>query len=368
MVKVSHITTVHQRLDIRIFIKECSSLAEAGFDVALIVADGRGDEDVEKVAIFDVGRSRGRIERMFKTTGRAFAKAVALDADIYHLHDPELIPVGLKLKRLGKKVLFDAHEDLPRQLLDKPYLNKPARWLLSRTFSTYEKRACRHFDAIITATPFIRDKFLAINPRSIDINNFPLLGELVSEPESWTRKESQVCYVGGIALIRGIREIVRAMEDVEGGGRLQLVGKFSESDVEREAKKYPGWSRVDELGWLDRPEVRRVLARSVAGLVTFYPLGNHMDAQPNKMFEYMSASIPVIASHFPLWRDIVEGNSCGICVDPLDPRQIATAINTLLADHELAATMGKNGRKAVEAVYNWHNEEQKLINLYQEIL
>ena len=139
-----------------------------------------------------------------------------------------------------------------------------------------------------------------------------------------------VCYVGGIGKIRGIVEITQAMELVKSEARLQLAGQFGERDSEKSLRVLPGWQRIDALGFVNRSGVRDVLARSMAGLVTFLPLPNHIDAQPNKMFEYMSAGIPVIASDFPLWREIIANNDCGLLVDPLNPSQIAEAIDYLL--------------------------------------
>jgi len=137
--------------------------------------------------------------------------------------------------------------------------------------------------------------------------------------------------------------------------------------VAEKVKNYPLWFKVNELGFLNRKQVNGVLSRSRVGLVTFLPAPNHFDAQPNKMFEYMSAGLPIITSNFPLWREIVEGNKCGICVDPLDPKMIGEAIQHIVYHPLEAEKMGKNGRQAVEKKYNWTIEEQKLFKLYKEL-
>jgi glycosyltransferase involved in cell wall biosynthesis len=333
----------------------------------LVVADGLADELRDGVHIHDVGASKGRLDRIKNAPKRVFKKAISLNADLYHLHDPELIPIGLKLKRMGRRVVFDSHEDVPKQLLGKPYLNKPALWMLSKVFGMFESWACRQFDGVIAATPFIRDKFLKINPCTVDINNFPLLGELDAKVP-WADKAAEVCYVGGIARIRGIVEVVKAMGLVQSGVRLNLCGSFSESDVEKECKAMPGWQQKNDHGVVDRSVVRKVLGRSIAGLVSFHPLPNHLDAQPNKMFEYMSAGIPVIASDFPLWREIVLGNRCGLCVDPIDPAAIANAIDYLVQHPNEARQMGENGRRVVLERYNWSVEEAKLFAFYKKII
>jgi glycosyltransferase involved in cell wall biosynthesis len=366
--KIAHLTSVHPRYDTRIFNKECRSLARNGYEVSLVVADGKGDEKQDGVFIFDVGRDKSRMQRMVFTTKRVFQKAITLNADLYHIHDPELIPAGLRLKRKNKIVIFDSHEDVPLQILSKPYLSPLLRKCASNIMKIYELAVLPKFSALVTATPAIRDKFNEINSDVVDINNYPLIDELITINSDRDLKKKQVCFIGGMTKIRGISELVKAIALTKSGARLVLGGTFSESSFEQEVKSIAGWDLVDSQGFLERNEVKDLLANCMAGLVTFHPSPNHLNAQPNKMFEYMSAGIPVIASHFHLWKDIVEKNNCGICVDPLNPTAIAEAIDDLVTHPDKAQEMGKNGRKAIEIKYNWDIEEQKLLKLYQNLL
>lgn len=363
---VAHLTSVHTRYDTRIFVKICRSLARKNYRVFLLVADGLGDDFNSGVEFRDVGKTKSRLGRMIFAPHRLFKEAVVLDAEIYHIHDPELIPLGLKLKRLGKKVIYDSHEDLPMQILGKPYLNAVFKRVLSVLSAWYEGWALGKFDGVISATPHIQKKFTDAGIESITVNNYPVLDELVDDQESVQVKKNQICYVGGISQIRGIREIVLAT-GISRRVRLQLAGRFSEANFERDCHSMPEWRFVDQLGFLNRSGIRETLGRSFAGLVTLHPVINYVDALPVKMFEYMAAGIPVIASRFPLWREIIEEANCGICVDPLSPAEISEAIDYLMDNPHISQQMGRNGRLAVEKLYNWDVEEKKLLGFYERI-
>lgn len=364
--RIAHLTSAHPRDDGRIFLKECLSLSAQGHAVTLVVADGLGDESRSGVFVIDVGRSNGRLGRMLCGTRRVLRRALELDADVYHIHDPELLMICLTLKRRGKKVIFDAHEDVPKQILGKHYLRPALRKTIAWALARYERYVCRRLDGVITATPTIRQKFLDIHPNSVDINNFPLIGELDAASDAG-KSEHEVCYVGSIAAIRGIHELIHALELTQTDTGLNLVGSFVESHTEEVVRGLPGWSKVHAWGVQGRAGVRDAMARSVAGLVTLHPTPNYIESLPIKMFEYMSAGIPVIASDFPLWRDIIQGSQCGVCIDPLDPAQIASAIDELVLNPYKARQMGQNGRRAVLERYNWAAEEKKLLTFYERL-
>lgn len=364
--KVAQLTSVHHRTDTRIFLKECNSLARHGHDVSLIVADGKGDEEKAGVKIIDVGAASSRWQRILRVPDKIYQRALSLNADIYHLHDPELLPIGLKLKKSGKRVIFDAHEDFPKQLLSKPYLHIATRKPISKLAAWYENYVCKKLDAIVTATPYIRNKFQSINKRVIDVNNFPIIGELISEKNNEKTLKS-VCYIGGMAEIRGLKEMVSAMAHARPDINLILAGKLENGVLQKALNAMPAWSKVSAVGFLNREEIKEVYQKSFAGLVVLHPVVNYLDALPVKMFEYMSAGLPVIASNFPLWKTIIEGEDCGVCVNPLNPAEIAEAINYLYDNPDIARRMGRNGQKAVIEKYNWQQEEQKLLRLYQRL-
>ena len=362
--KACILTSVHSPFDTRIFHKEAKSLTKAGYDVTLICQYDK-NESVDRIRIVSFSRPRNRIERMTRTVWSVYQKALQIDADIYHFHDPELIPIGLLLKRHGKRVIYDVHEDVPRQNLSKPYLPVAFRRPISAMIGALETFSARLFDGVVTATPFINKRFLELAANAVNVNNYPLASEQYTAENQWKNKEKAVCYLGGIAGIRGAFEMVDAIGKTK--YRLLLAGDI-ETEIENGLKQMPGWRQVDALGFVNRDGVRAMAGRSMAGLVLFHPEPNHIDAQPNKMFEYMSAGIPVISSNFLLWKEIVEGAECGICVDPLSPEAIAKAIQFIIEHPTEAEQMGKNGRRAVEERYNWRNEERKLLDLYQELI
>ncbi len=363
-IKAVHISTVHPVFDTRIFYKECKSLVKAGYEVHLIVQHEK-DEIIDGIYIHALPKPKNRKERVSKLRKVALQRALKINAKIYHFHDPELIPLGLKLRKFGKKVIYDVHEDVPRQILSKEYLYPFLRPLIAKTFEIYENWASKKFNVIITATPHIRDRFIEINPNTIDINNYPKLDELF-EPIDWEKRKNEICYIGGISRNRGIVELVKSLEYTD--TVLHLAGKFESEKLKNEVMSLKGWKKVKYYGFVDRQIVKRILGKVKIGVVTLHPTVNYLYSLPIKMFEYMSAGIPVLASDFPLWKEILEKNNCGVLVNPLNPKDIADGINYLLSNDNLMKQMGETGKILVKEKYNWENESRKLVLFYKKIV
>lgn len=349
--KVCHFTSAHKTTDDRIFLKECVSLAENCFEVYIV---GIGTtQELSGVKIIGLDTPKGRLERFLSFGRKIYKTAKNLDCDIYHFHDPELLPYGLKLKKQGKKVIFDSHEDVPAQILDKYWIPKALRKLVSNVYKKYESYVVCKLDAVVTATPHISDCFTRRARKVVTVNNFPNFYDITFCDTPFLKREKIIGYAGGLDEIRGKNVIFSAMQKVD--GKLVLAGEHNIKNSDK----------ITCIGMVDKTGVSALYAKSMLGLVLYKPAANHYDAQPAKMFEYMAAGLPVIASNFPLWKEIIEDNQCGICVEPENVEQIAEAINFFLNNPDEAERMGRNGRNAIEEKYNWNTEKVKLFKLYK---
>ncbi|NQY81739.1 MAG: glycosyltransferase family 4 protein [Alphaproteobacteria bacterium] len=365
MIRIAHLSTAHGRGELRVHLKECNSLAAHGYEVFYIVADGLGDARVGNVRVLDIGRASNRFQRMLLLPWRMLAVARTLNAALYHFHDPEILLIALFLMRNASKVVYDSHEDVPRVVYSREWVPSWARSSLSAVFEVFENFVARRISAVVGATPHITARFSRLNPNIVAINNFPLRSEIKKAPKHGNASRN-ICYIGGINRVRGIEEMVRALEYVD--ARLILAGPFENVETEQAMRALKGWARVDYRGTVSRADVQDILTDSQIGLILYHPELNHVHAQPNKMFEYMSAGLPVVASDFPLWKELIVGADAGLVANPFDPKDIARVVEELLDDHLSAARMGNNGRVGVLERYNWTKEEQKLLELYRSLL
>lgn len=361
--KILHMTTLHPAEDLRILGKECRTLAGEGYDVEL-AARVPSDVTIDGISVVPIGplELRTGLPKLARRLLSAWRAARRARAGLYHLHDPELIPVGLLLKLRGARVVYDAHEDTPLDLQSLGDVPGRAR-ALARAYRVANRLAGKRFDAIVAATPGIARAFPS--EKTVVARNFPLTAEagaFVGPPHRERRRE--VIYIGRISEDRGVREMTAAA--TMAGATLILAGPGRQPLLD--ALRQEGGPSVDYRGWLSREEIATALQGARAGLVVLHPRKAYLESLPVKLFEYMAAGIPVIASDFPLWRSIVADAGCGLLVDPADPAAIAAAIERLLGDPDEAEEMGRRGREAVRETYNWERESAQLLERYALLL
>ena len=368
IIKVCILTSVHSPFDTRIFHKEAKSLAKAGYDVTLI-AQHDNDEIVNGIRIVPLPKPKNRFERMAKTIWATYRKALEINADIYHFHDPELIPIALLLKLQGKRIIYDVHEDVPCQILSKHYLPWIIRKPVALVMSAVEWSAAKWLCAIVAATAKISDRFPA--EKTVIVQNYPIADELMlADPIPYAKRSQSFIYPGVIARIRGIEEIIRALEMLgdRPSVKFDVAGQFVPRGFADTLRAFPAWSSVNYHGEITRKELAHLMSGARAGLVLHHPVPNEIDAQPIKMFEYMAAGLPIIASNFRPLRKIINEEECGLIVDQSDSKVIAEAMRWILDHPAEAEVMGYNGRQAVKVKYNWNVEEKKLLRLYERII
>lgn len=367
MSKIVHLTSVHPRYDVRIFHKECMSLSK-NWEVALIVADNKGDEICQNIKIYDVGKENGRFNRIFKTTKKVYQKALQLNGDIYHFHDPELLPVGKKLAQKGKKVIYDSHEDMPALLSEKEWITPFLRPLVAKIFTYYERYCIKKFAAVVTVTPLMTQRFQKSFSNVCQITNFPIDSSNFIDHRKW---DYSVCFAGGISKQWMHENILKAITEID-NITYRLAGISDSENYFNQLKEMSVWNKVEYHGKIPHQDVHDFIQYSTAAIALNDYVANvgfkEGSLGNTKLFEYMQAGIPVICTDFHQWKQIVKNENCGICVNPHNIDEIKNAIEFLLNNPEQARQMGENGRKAVTEKYNWKTQENKLFSLYGNLL
>ena len=401
--RVAVLTTVHKSDDARIFHKECRTLAEVGFEVTLFAQDAREEgsrdrgikgssEEIRHSISLSLYPSvppsprlsrlpvpRNRWLRIVLSTPLAVAAAIRSRSRTCHLHDPELLPAGLALKALGRQVVYDVHEDYPEQILSKHYLPGWLRFALSRWFGAFEKWSARRFDAVVCATETIAGKFQ--RAYTVVVRNYPILNaksglavgvsslrHLTTRPLGHSPVPFRLCHFSGtLTHERGVTAMVWAMDELGDRFELLLAGRFVTPEYEQMVRNLPGFRHVRYLGYVPHEETPAWYAQCDAGLVCLLPLKRYQESLPVKLFEYMAAGLPVVASNFPGFRRIVEDSGCGVCVNPENPIDIAWAVRRLAADEPARRQMATAGVRAVREQYNWQPEGARLVETYRRL-
>jgi glycosyltransferase involved in cell wall biosynthesis len=360
--KIYHISTVHKRYDGRILKKECVSLAKAGFNVSFVVADGKGDELYAGVNIIDAGfLGKKRINRFLNGT-KLVRKIIQRDKpDILHFHDPELLFLARKMAK-SHIVIYDAHEDLPKQIMSKSYIKPFLRKTVAHIAGYVEKETAKKIHGVISVVDEIVERFQKYQPNTILIANYPVVNS--EEIINYECKNGDIIYAGAVDQIRGTLEMAKVAKQIQ--KPVHIYGPVKNEKLKIECE-YLSHSFAKLYGNVNQEILFNILKEASIGLIILHPVPNYINSSPNKLFEYMTYGMAVIASDFPVWRNIIDTYQCGICVNPLDVDEVANTILYLKNNPEIVIEMGKNGRKAVLEHFNWEMEGRKLIDFYHRI-
>ena len=369
--KVCHVISGYYRNDPRIYQRQAKSLRDAGYQVSILSNDGLPNEVVEGISFFSCRRIiASRLSVLFFATWQFLPESIEIDADIYQIHAPELLPLGLYLKWRGKSVIYDAHEDLPNHILEKEWVPRILRYPLSRLIHNVIQFAVSRFDAVVTPHNHVAESLGLVNPRTVAICNFAkLLEKEADELVDFQERKPIVCYSGTVYAHSNQLSTLSAIENIE-GVEYHIAGYIS-AEIEDELKRHPAYKKFRFLGRLPWEELRQFYDSAVVGLVVIgytRNLGGHRGTfAVNKFFEYMEAGIPVICTNYDLWNDIIEEYECGISVEPGNTEQLSSAIRLLIENRDIALRMGCNGRRAVRERFNWSVEEQKYLKVFNSL-
>lgn len=370
--RVCVLTSVHPPLDVRIFHRQARSTSAAGYQVTLIApaAPARAIDGVEFMSLPAWG---GRWGRPFRWPVLVW-KALRTRADLYHLHDPELLPWALLLKWTTRRpVVYDSHEFLRENMLSKDWIPPRLRSVLAAVMERIERTVARRIDAVVTVTDDMADRFRPVQRRVVTVRNLPSAPDVAI---SDSPRDPVIIHSGVMRASRGLGilyETARLVHECHPEAQFHILGvvRWAGLPDEEESRTKEEWDAVGVrfLGTVPPSEVAPILARASVGWLPRDPgVPNNLLAWPNKLVEYMVVGLPVVASDLQLQSAVVNDAQCGYAVDGLSPAAHARAMCALLDDPERARALGENGRRIALQKYTWEAEAEKLVALYRELL
>jgi glycosyltransferase involved in cell wall biosynthesis len=366
------LSSAHPAFDIRIFHREAKTLFDAGYKVYIIATHNK-EEIVEGIHIIPLSKRKNRFYRFFIKDWSILFKSIRINAMVYHFNNPDLILIGLMLKLIGKKVIYDVYENVCGDILSKEWIFPPIRKVISLITKFIEWFSLHFFDAIIVAGKDIQfqSHFRKFHNKIVLIRNFPTITfsgiEIFPKPKDKIR----FIYTGGMSSIRGIMEIIEAYKSLGcKNSELILLGNFSNADFKNKImNKIDNFVNIKYISAISYKEMFDLLKKCHVGLICFKPALNHINAlsgRNNKIYEYMLAGLAIIGSNFESWNNFILGNKIGITVNPCDISEINKAMKFLIDNPNELKIMEENAKK-MSIKYSWKLESHKLIDLYKDL-
>lgn len=372
-IKVCHFSSVHTTTDTRVFARECVSLAKH-FHVTLI-AIGNNSGIHQGVNIIAIPKPKSRVIRLLFTTLQVFFKALKVNAAIYHIHDAEMIPFALIFRLLGKKVIYDVHENTYHDIRIKTWIPAPLKFILGNGYRLLEWLTAKTMHTILViAKPVFAKQFIT-NQYTI-IQNFAdaVFLKQYRVKSRMALEENSLFYIGTLYdTYYNIDKIIEATYLLKKQGlvvQCKIAGYYGDMLASR-AQKLPYFADVQAqlefTGYISQERGYVLSQQCKVGLCLKDQPEDILVSHERKFFEYMAIGLPILCCDSAIYKEIVNDQQLGICADLQDAQAIAEALKKLFTQSDLDA-MQQNNVLASENRYNWEREETRLIQLYQALI
>lgn len=368
MLKICHVTSGYHRTDARVFQRQILTLSSAGYEVCVLTNDGKPDEEIQGIKFFCTKiLFPNRLLTILLAKYQFKKQILEIDADIYQLHAPELLPLASLLKRKGKKVFYDAHEDMPRHILEKEWLPVFLRKPIAIIVEKYMRSVFRNIDCIVTPHHHVLDDLKTINSNTHLIPNFPLVtSQNKFSIDDYLSRDNIICYSGTVYYYSNQELLISVLAKVD-DIRYEIAGEMPQ-DLMQKLSIMDGFNKLKYYGRIPWTALNAFYLNATIGYVVYdYKLNLGWDRGSygtNKIFEYMEAGLPIICTDYILWKEIIEKYKCGIYIEPNNFEQLLSAILFLINDREEAYRMGQAGRDAILTEFNWDKVGPKYVNLF----
>ena len=369
-VDIVHLTSAHSILDTRIFVKEARALEEAGFIVAVV---GPGDATVKRqidgIQLYSITRPSNRLQRFTSFSLKLYQTVLKIHPKVVHIHDPDLLNMGLFLRRHGIKVVYDVHEDFPQALLSRTWRGPmPIRHIVAWLVRIYENLSAKWLDGLVLADAQISDHIKSNS--TVIVRNYLEVGEWSTDVLENNRRAQtlRAIYVGDISEARGLSRMCDAIYTARQMGleiTLDLIGPISNS-IRETVGRHPAAPYILLHGWGSRAEVAKMMRESDIAFCLLQPTPAYVDALPVKVLEYIISGLPIVATDLPrLRKEIALAGAFQFVGCNAASEDIVGAIRKAVS---INANERSRLQKSVIKNYNWSNEAMKLISFYETLL
>lgn len=363
-------SSVHVWVDTRIYYKEAKTLALSGYQLDFYAIEHSTKKEVVNRITMHYLEKKKRLKR-FQHWKFLYNEMIKSNAKNFHFHDSELLVVALFLKRKLKKeifIVYDMHEHLPAAIKTKQWIPKFSRNFISKIIEKVEKYLMKSCDAVIFAEKSYKKHYTNLNLKKIDVLNYPLV-----ERELPRKKENDfltLIYVGVLTEQRGLFNMLELAKHLKANStiafKLKLIGPIftKKHKINQFIKENQLENVLEFYGRMQYNDIWMHYSQADIGLCLLHPTPNNLNSQSTKLFEYMAAGLPIIASDFSSFTKLLTLHQCGKTGDIFNYEELGELVLEILDKSDERLTLGENGRNAFEQYYSWINEGEKLRSLY----